>query len=70
MPSTSSHSAPAQAAAPLKFYSFALSGHAHRVALMLSLLAVPHQRIDVDLRQREQKRPEQRAPREACRTRV
>lgn len=58
MPSTSSQSAPAQAAAPLKFYSFALSGHAHRVALMLSLLDVPHQRIDVDLRQREQKRPE------------
>lgn len=58
MPSTSSQSDLAQAAAPLKFYSFALSGHAHRVALMLSLLDLPHQRIDVDLRQREQKRPE------------
>ncbi|WP_454676557.1 glutathione S-transferase family protein [Achromobacter marplatensis] len=46
------------ATAPLTFYSFPLSGHAHRVALMLSLLAVPHQRVDVDLRQAEQKRPE------------
>ncbi|WAI82214.1 MULTISPECIES: glutathione S-transferase family protein [Achromobacter] len=44
-------------AAPLTFYSFPLSGHAHRVALMLSLLNVPHQRVDVDLRGGEQKRP-------------
>ncbi|EJO28708.1 glutathione S-transferase family protein [Achromobacter marplatensis] len=46
------------ATAPLTFYSFPLSGHAHRVALMLSLLEVPHHRVDVDLRQAEQKRPE------------
>ncbi|WP_313619663.1 glutathione S-transferase [Achromobacter sp.] len=45
-------------ATPLKFYRYALSGHAHRVALMLSLLDVPHQVIDVDLRAREQKHPE------------
>lgn len=45
-------------ATPLKFYRYALSGHAHRVALMLSLLDVPHQAIDVDLRAREQKHPE------------
>lgn len=44
--------------APLTFYSFPLSGHAHRVALMLSLLDVPHRCVDVDLRQKEQKRPE------------
>jgi len=44
-------------AAPLIFYSFPLSGHAHRVALMLSLLNVPHQRVDVDLRGGEHKRP-------------
>lgn len=43
---------------PLKFYRFPLSGHAHRVELMLSLLDVPHEAVDVDLRQREQKRPE------------
>ncbi|WP_447577444.1 glutathione S-transferase family protein [Achromobacter kerstersii] len=45
-------------AAPLTFYSFPLSGHAHRVALMLSLLDVPHRCVDVNLRQAEQKRPE------------
>ena len=43
---------------PLKFYRYPLSGHAHRVELMLSLLGVPHEAVDVDLRQREQKRPE------------
>lgn len=42
----------------LTFYSFPLSGHAHRVALMLSLLDVAHRRVDVNLRQAEQKRPE------------
>lgn len=41
----------------LTFYSFPLSGHAHRVALMLSLLDVPHERVDVDLRQGEHKGP-------------
>jgi len=41
----------------LTFYSFPLSGHTHRVALMLSLLDVPHRTIDVDLRGGEQKRP-------------
>lgn len=46
------------ATASLTFYSFPLSGHAHRVALMLSLLDVAHRRVDVDLRQAEQKRPE------------
>ncbi|EHK66542.1 glutathione S-transferase family protein [Achromobacter arsenitoxydans] len=45
-------------ATPLKFYRYALSGHAHRVELMLSLLEVPHESIDVDLRRREQKLPE------------
>lgn len=45
-------------AASLTFYSFPLSGHAHRVALMLSLLDVPHRTVDVDLRRGEQKGPE------------
>lgn len=45
-------------ATPLTFYSFSLSGHAHRVALMLSLLDVPHRTVNVDLRGGEQKRPE------------
>lgn len=43
---------------PLTFYSYPLSGHAHRVALMLSLLDVPHRTVDVDLRGGEHKRPE------------
>lgn len=43
---------------PLTFYSFPLSGHAHRVALMLSLLDVPHRTVNVDLPGGEQKRPE------------
>lgn len=41
----------------LTFYSFPLSGHAHRVALMLSLLDVPHRTVDVNLRSGEQKHP-------------
>jgi glutathione S-transferase len=33
----------------IRFHRFALSGHCHRVELLLSLLAVPFQRIEVDL---------------------
>ncbi|PZP34425.1 MAG: glutathione S-transferase [Roseateles depolymerans] len=42
----------------LKLHHVALSGHAHRARLMLSLLGLPHQLIEVDLRQGEHKRPE------------
>lgn len=45
-------------AAPLTFYGFPLSGHSHRVALMLSLLDVPHRFVEVDLRGGAHKRPE------------
>ena len=45
-------SRPAQ---PIKFYTFALSGHAHRVELLLSMLKLPFERIEVDLRSREHK---------------
>lgn len=34
---------------PLRLHRFALSGHAHRVELMLSLLGLPHETVDVDL---------------------
>ena len=44
--------------ASLTFYSFPLSGHAHRVALMLSLLQVPHRVVEVDLRSGAQKQPD------------
>ena len=44
--------------APVKLYTFALSGHAHRVQLALSLLNVPTQLIDVDLRKGAHKQPD------------
>ncbi|MFT3955697.1 MAG: glutathione S-transferase [Piscinibacter sp.] len=34
---------------PIRLYRYALSGHAHRVQLMLSLLQLPFEMIDVDL---------------------
>lgn len=42
---------------PIRLYRFALSGHAHRVELFLSLLDLPHELIDVDLRAGEHKTP-------------
>jgi len=38
----------------IKLYSFPLSGHAHRVHLMLSLLNVEHETIEVNLAEGEQ----------------
>jgi glutathione S-transferase len=45
-------------ARPIRVYRHALSGHAHRVELMLSLLALPHEKVDVDLASRAQRAPE------------
>lgn len=42
---------------PLRFYRHPLSGHSHRVELMLNLLALPYESIDVDLRAGEHRRP-------------
>lgn len=42
----------------LKLYRHALSGHAHRAELALSLLGLPHDRVDVDLAARAHKTPE------------
>lgn len=42
---------------PVKLYTFPLSGHAHRVQLALSLLKVPTELIEVDLRTGAQKQP-------------
>ncbi|MCE4556485.1 glutathione S-transferase family protein [Roseateles cellulosilyticus] len=42
----------------LKLYRHALSGHAHRAELALSLMDVPHELIDVDLAARAHKTPE------------
>ncbi|MEO7494015.1 MAG: glutathione S-transferase [Massilia sp.] len=48
------NNAPSQ---PIRLHSFALSGHAHRVRLFLSLLNLPHEVIEVDLRASEHKTP-------------
>lgn len=42
---------------PIKFYRYPLSGHAHRVELMLSLLRVPHETVFVDLATGAHKQP-------------
>jgi glutathione S-transferase len=43
---------------PIRLYRHALSGHAHRAELFLSLLGLPFETIDVDLARGEQKKPE------------
>jgi len=42
----------------IKLYGFPLSGHSHRVELMLSLLGLPSEFIPVDLKQGAHKTPE------------
>jgi glutathione S-transferase len=42
---------------PIKLYRHILSGHCHRVELMLSLLGIPVELIDVDLANRAHKQP-------------
>ncbi|UGY05531.1 glutathione S-transferase family protein [Bradyrhizobium quebecense] len=42
----------------MKLYHFALSGHAHRARLFMSLLGIPHELVDVDLKSAAQKAPE------------
>ena len=43
---------------PLRLHRFALSGHAHRVELLLSLPGLPFERIDVDLAKGAHKAPD------------
>lgn len=43
---------------PIRLHRMALSGHSHRVQLFLSLLGLPHEMVEVDLRAGEHKRPE------------
>jgi len=43
---------------PIKLYSSAVSGHSHRVRLFLSILGLPFETIEVDLRARAQRSPE------------
>ncbi|WP_206950820.1 glutathione S-transferase family protein [Trinickia acidisoli] len=42
---------------PIRLHAARLSGHAHRAKLFLSLLDLPFETIEVDLRAREQKTP-------------
>lgn len=42
----------------IKLHRYPLSGHSHRVQLALSLLGLPFELIDVDLKQRAHKTPE------------
>ncbi|BDD91601.1 glutathione S-transferase [Pandoraea sp. NE5] len=42
---------------PIRLYRHALSGHCHRVELMLHLLDLPYETIDIDLMTGEQKQP-------------
>jgi len=47
----------ARPARPIRFYRHALSGHCHRVELMLHLLDLPFEIIDIDLVAGEHKQP-------------
>lgn len=49
---------PAAAHTPIRLYSHSLSGHSHRVHLFLTLLELPFDMVEVDLRAGAQKRPE------------
>lgn len=42
---------------PIRLYRMRLSGHSHRVELLLSLLGLPYEAVDVDLAQGEHKKP-------------
>ncbi|WP_434042864.1 glutathione S-transferase family protein [Sorangium cellulosum] len=45
-------------ASPIRLYRHPLSGHSHRVELFLSLLRLPFELVDVDLRNGAQRSPE------------
>lgn len=44
--------------APIRLYRFRLSGHSHRVELMLSLLGLPFEIVEVDRASNQNKQPE------------
>lgn len=48
---------PTRPAQAIRLYRLDLSGHCHRVELFLSLLQLPYEVVDVDLRAGEHKRP-------------
>lgn len=50
--------APRQPARPIKLYGTPVSGHVHRVRLFLTLLDLPFEAIDIDMRARANRAPE------------
>ena len=48
---------PTQPQQPIQLYDFPLSGHAHRVELLLRMLQLPYNKVQVDLRQGQHKQP-------------
>lgn len=42
----------------LTFYDFELSGNCHKIRMMLSFLGLEYERVDVDLRKKDQLKPE------------
>jgi glutathione S-transferase len=45
-------------AQPIKLYGTPISGHVHRVRLFLSMLGLPFESIDLDMRKRDNRTPE------------
>lgn len=45
-------------AQPIRLHRAAVSGHCHRVEMLLSMLGLPHELVDVNLRAGEHKKPE------------
>lgn len=43
---------------PIKLYGAAISGHVHRVRLFLTMLGLPFENIELDMRKRENRTPE------------
>ena len=55
LPKNANATRPAQ---PIKLYGSAISGHVHRVRLFLSMLGLPFEVIELDLKQRDNRTPE------------
>ena len=45
-------------AQPIKLYGSPISGHVHRVRLFLTMLGLPFESIELDMRKRENRTPE------------
>ncbi|AKM30842.1 glutathione S-transferase [Pandoraea faecigallinarum] len=56
-PATAHTDAPARPDRPIKLYRLILSGHCHRIELMLNLLDLPYETVDIDLGAGEHKQP-------------